>query len=114
MPDDAQTFGGVISQKRKELGLSQKDLAARIQREEGGGQISPQYLNDIEHDRRNPSSDHIIGEFARELSLSPNILYFLAGRIPSELRSLPVNERLVDIEVGRIATAFRRGTSPRR
>ncbi|HEV2160665.1 MAG TPA: helix-turn-helix transcriptional regulator [Stellaceae bacterium] len=109
-PDDPRTFGGAISQKRKQLGLSQKQLAARIQREEGG-QISPQYLNDIEHDRRNPSSDHIIGEFARELSLKPDYLYVLAGRIPTRLRDLTFSEQQVDRLV---AAAYRRGTSGRR
>ena len=65
------TFGSYISQQRRARGLSQKQLAEEIRREEGGP-ISPQYLNDIEHDRRSPSSDHMINEFARVLDLSAN------------------------------------------
>lgn len=107
--EDPRTFGEAIAEKRKELGLSQKQLAEKIQREEGGS-ISPQYLNDIEHDRRSPSSDHIIGEFARVLSLSSNYLYFLAGRVPAELRNRNVTERQVE----KFAAAFRRGTSDKR
>jgi transcriptional regulator with XRE-family HTH domain len=103
MADTATTFGQAISQKRRELGLSQKQLAEMIQREEGGS-ISPQYLNDIEHDRRSPSSDHMVGEFARVLGLSANYLYYLAGRLPAEARRPGVTPREVDQWVA----AFRR------
>ena len=44
------TFGRAIVAARKAKGLSQKDLAALIHKEEDEGSISPQYLNDIEHD----------------------------------------------------------------
>lgn len=98
------TFGRAIAQKRKALGLSQKQLAEQIQREDGGS-ISPQYLNDIEHDRRSPSSDHMINEFARVLSLSSNYLYYLAGRVPAQARQTGVTPRQVDQWVA----AFRRG-----
>jgi transcriptional regulator with XRE-family HTH domain len=105
------TFGRKISETRKKLGLSQKQLAERIRREEDGEPISPQYLNDIEHDRRSPSSDHIINEFARELSLSADYLSYLAGRVPARIRNLSLTER----EVDRVAAAaFRRGTSGQR
>jgi transcriptional regulator with XRE-family HTH domain len=46
-------FGTLISEARRSKGLSQKDLAAKVKKEDGQA-ISPQYLNDIEHDRRNP------------------------------------------------------------
>ena len=61
------TFGRIIADARKALGMSQKELAART-RKEGGGAISPQYLNDIEHDRRNPPSEYIIEQLAGHLS----------------------------------------------
>jgi transcriptional regulator with XRE-family HTH domain len=77
------TFGGVISTKRKEKGLHQKELAGRILREDGQS-ISPQYLNDIEHDRRSPSSDLMIKQIAEILDLPPDYLHYLAGKFPSE------------------------------
>ena len=98
-----ETFGGVIAAERKKAGLSQKQLAEAIQREEGGS-ISPQYLNDIEHDRRSPSSDHMIKEFARVLKLSENYLYYLAGRLPAQVRRSGVTSS----EVDRWVAAFRR------
>lgn len=78
------TFGSTIAQRRKELSLSQKQLAERIKREDGES-ISPQYLNDIERDRRSPSSEHMVKQFAQILELDADRLYFLAGRIPADL-----------------------------
>jgi transcriptional regulator with XRE-family HTH domain len=104
-----QTFGKYISEVRKQQGLSQKQLAERIEREEGGS-ISPQYLNDIEHDRRNPSSDYMIQQFSRVLKVSADYLYYLAGRIPADMRqaNMPPNQ------VERWASAFRRTNPPKR
>lgn len=87
MPPEAVTFGQAISKARKDLGMSQKELAARVQKEDGSGSISPQYLNDIEHDRRNPTSGHLIGQFASILNIPEDYLFALAGRLPDDLRS---------------------------
>ena len=104
----ALSFGRYISQERRARGLSQKQLAEQIQREEGGS-ISPQYLNDIEHDRRSPTSDHMINEFARVLNLSANYLFYLAGRVPAAARRTDATPGEVDQWV----QAFRR-SSPRK
>lgn len=74
-----RTLGKVISQARKKAGLTQRELAAAIAREGGDSGISPAYLNDIEHDRRVPSGEHIISEFARRLNVDSNYLLFLAS-----------------------------------
>lgn len=86
MSSDGMTFGLAISKARKALGLSQKELAARVMKEEGGGSISPQYLNDIEHDRRSPSSGRLIRQFSGILNIPEDYLYALAGRLPDDLR----------------------------
>ena len=80
------TFGQTISKARKAKSLSQKDLAAIILKEEDGTPISPQYLNDIEHDRRSPTSDHLIRQFAGALDLDEGLLFVLAGKIPDDIR----------------------------
>jgi transcriptional regulator with XRE-family HTH domain len=85
MTVDTSSFGRAIAGARKELQLSQKDLAKKILKEENGEPITPQYLNDIEHDRRSPSSDHMVKQFATVLKISPNVLYWLAGRVPGDL-----------------------------
>ncbi len=85
MTVDTSSFGHAIASARKALQLSQKDLAKKILKEESGEPITPQYLNDIEHDRRSPSSDHMVKQFATVLKISPNVLYWLAGRVPGDL-----------------------------
>lgn len=79
------TFGKFVSASRKGLGLSQKDLAARI-RKEDGTPISAQYLNDIEHDRRNAPTGTLLDEFARELKLDKDFLTLVAGTLPEDLQ----------------------------
>jgi transcriptional regulator with XRE-family HTH domain len=105
----ATTFGRAISLQRRALGLSQKQLAEQIKREEGGS-ISPQYLNDIEHDRRSPSSDHMVSEFARALNMSANFLSYLAGRVPAPARRSDATPG----EVDRWVANFRRSSATKR
>ena len=88
------TFGEIISEKRKKAGLSQKELATRVTKEDGKP-ISPQYLNDIERDRRNPPSEHLIEQFASILSIAPETLYYCAGELPPSVRYEDVSERMI-------------------
>lgn len=78
------TFGQAITQARKDQQLSQKRVAAGILKEDGTP-ISPQYLNDIEHDRRNPPGEPIVRQLADILDLDLDYLLFLAGRFASDL-----------------------------
>lgn len=77
------TFGDRIAAARKNLGLSLKELALQIKKEDGDS-ISPQYLNDIEHDRRQPDSPHLIEQFADVLKIQPELLYFIAGKLSAD------------------------------
>jgi len=79
------TFGQVVTKKRKELGLSQKQLASMIFKEDGLP-ISAQYLNDIERDRRNPPGDFLLNEIAKVLKVDEEVLYYLAGELPANIR----------------------------
>ena len=102
------TFGHVVAEKRKKLNLSQKELATKIIREDGVP-ISPQYLNDIERDRRAPTSDHMVGQFALVLDLNADYLHYLNGRFPEDVRK----DRLTENEFSERMVAFRRDTKPR-
>jgi len=104
MASDDKTFGGAISDARKAKGWALKDLAGRIRREDDGETISPQYLNDIEHDRRSPSSDHMVKQFADALGIDPDWLYYLAGRFPEDIRGKKLSEK----QVSEVMVAFRR------
>lgn len=95
MKIDPHTFGSYIAEARKKLEMSQKELAARILREDDEQPISPQYLNDIERDRRNPTSDHLIQQFAKALKIDADYLHYLAGKLPDEIRDKNLSERAV-------------------
>lgn len=109
MAVDTSSFGRAISSARKELQMSQKDLARQILKEEDGEPITPQYLNDIEHDRRNPSSDHMVQQFASVLKISPNVLYLLASRLPGDIAKSKATPQQID----KAFTAFRRALKGR-
>jgi transcriptional regulator with XRE-family HTH domain len=78
---DMSSFGRAVASARKKRGWSQKELAAKIIKEDGEA-ITPQYLNDIEHDRRSPTSDHLVGEFARVLRIGASGLFAVLGMLP--------------------------------
>lgn len=105
MPAQLTSFGGAIASGRKEKGLSQKELAAKIIKEDGQA-ITPQYLNDIEHDRRSPSSDHLVKQFARVLGIDAVALYAASGLLPEQDRKL-VRKATPD-RVGQAFMAFRK------
>ena len=92
---DPVTFGRYIADARTKLQMSQKELASQILREEDDEPISPQYLNDIERDRRNPSSDHLIQQFAKVLKIDADYLSYLAGKLPEEIRRKNLSEDAV-------------------
>lgn len=96
-------FGQYIIKRRKELGLSQSQLASCIFKEEGST-ISAQYLNDIEHGRRMPHNDYYIEQLARILRVEADFLYYLAGSYPSDLRMKSDNPKTISCAF----SAFRR------
>jgi len=85
---DTSSFGRAIASARRYRELSQKDLASKILKEDGQP-ITPQYLNDIEHDRRSPSSDHMIRQFIKVLDIKEEgALYGLSGVLPEQDQKL--------------------------
>jgi transcriptional regulator with XRE-family HTH domain len=73
--EPGRTFGRAIQEARTDAGLTQKALAARLD-------ISPQYVNDIERNRRKPPPDDLIERCASTLGIDAMELYVLSGRIP--------------------------------
>lgn len=86
-----KTFGTIIAEARRALGRNQKEVAAKIKKEDGLA-ISAQYLNDIEHDRRNPPSEFLIAQFATLLKLDKDVLILAAGMIPQDLQKLAATQ----------------------
>jgi transcriptional regulator with XRE-family HTH domain len=105
---DMSSFGSLISSARKALKLSQKELAAKIVKEDGEA-ITPQYLNDIEHDRRSPSSDYLVKQFAKVLKadgVTPEVLAALAGILSDD--DLKRVKRSTPEQVNNAMVAFRK------
>jgi transcriptional regulator with XRE-family HTH domain len=105
---DMSSFGRAIASARKNKGLSQKELAAKIIKEDGEA-ITPQYLNDIEHDRRSPSSDHLVKQFGRVLDLNVTTLYGVIGMLPEQDRKLV--QKSTPEQVSNAFVAFRKTLS---
>lgn len=67
------------------MDLSQKELASRLLKEDGVP-ISAQYLNDLERDRRNGPSDHLMSQLAQVLAIDLDALYNCTGALAPDLR----------------------------
>ena len=105
------TFGQAVSEARRAKQLSQKQLASMILKEDGVP-ISPQYLNDIERDRRNPPGENFISQFARVLDVPEEYFYFLANSIPPKYRGVsPGNPLRVREAFQAFARSYRRKDS---
>ncbi len=97
------TFGQTIAEARKRAGLTQKELAAKLKKEDGTP-ISPQYLNDIEHDRRGAPPDFLLKQLSKILDLDLDLLAYRAGRLPENL----IDHRADPSQVVEAFKAFRR------
>jgi transcriptional regulator with XRE-family HTH domain len=87
-------FGDYITARRKALKLTQKDLAPRIRKSDGSA-ISAQYLSDVEQERRPAPTDAVLEHLAQVLKVPPDVLYFLAERMPSDIKRAKVPEERV-------------------
>jgi transcriptional regulator with XRE-family HTH domain len=91
-------FSSMVHQKRKELGLTQEYVAARLQIEEGRS-ITQSYLAEIERGHHPHPRPHLIEEFARVLGIDRHVLYMAARTVPPEvgdrLARLTIVERQV-------------------
>ena len=104
MTQQKKTFGQMIREKRQELGLSQKELASQIKKEDGSS-ISPQYENDIEFDRRDPPSVSMIRQYAKILKIDVDGLIVAAGKVPEYVRSRAVRNPEA---IGEVFLSFRK------
>lgn len=92
------TVGDVIRNARKQAQMQQTELAKKIFREDGCS-ITPQYLSDIEHGRRIPTSDYLITQFALALNLNADYLHYLNGRFPEQERQEKRNLRHFELSM---------------
>jgi transcriptional regulator with XRE-family HTH domain len=93
-----RTFGQILRDARKRAGLTQRELAAQLKREDGRT-VDPPYLNAIEHDHRYPPEDYLIEQMAKIVGISPDVLYFHANRHPADVKA--------DVDEARVESAYR-------
>lgn len=79
-------LGEMIARARKEKRLSLRQLGELVTKKDGTN-VSPQYLNDIEHGRRIPS-DEVLEQIAQHLTLDIDYVMHLSGSVPRDIRSL--------------------------
>jgi transcriptional regulator with XRE-family HTH domain len=78
-----KTLGQFIARRRKELGISQLEMAALLKNRDGRT-ITSSYLNYLEHDRGKPL-DYMLDQIAEILKLPADVIYFWAKRVPPDL-----------------------------
>ena len=78
-----KTLGELLAERRKELGISQKEMAALIKNRDGKP-ITSAYLNYLEHDRGEPPG-YLLNQFAEILRISRDVLYFWTRRMPPDI-----------------------------
>jgi|HubBroStandDraft_1064217.scaffolds.fasta_scaffold316703_2 transcriptional regulator with XRE-family HTH domain len=74
----------MVRQTRKQQGVTQQQLAAQIETEEGRA-ITQSYLADIEAGHHPQPRPHLIEEFARALHINRYVLYLAARTVPPEV-----------------------------
>jgi len=100
-----QTLGQVIREGRVTKKMTQRQLAEKIKKENGNS-ITPQYINDIEFDRRTPS-EIITREIAKPLDLDPDFLVLLAGAVPQHILKSGITEQ----QAKQVVSLFRKKRS---
>jgi transcriptional regulator with XRE-family HTH domain len=89
-----KSFGELIASRRRDLGLTQTDLAGRI-KGRSGAPVSQQRITDIEHDRFGVPRRPILEQLARALQLDIDVLYLWGRVIPSDIRAEGLSEEKI-------------------
>ncbi len=74
-----ETFGQRIKKRRRELGLTQRQVAANLE-------IDFTYLSKLENDRGEPAGEKTVRRLAEVLEDDEEELLALAGKVPEQLR----------------------------
>jgi transcriptional regulator with XRE-family HTH domain len=104
-----QTFGTIVREARTKAGKTQRQLAELVKKEDSSP-ITPQYLNDIEFDRRTPS-EFVTRQIAKVLNLDPDRLMYIGGSLPQDIVKDIVKRGISNEQAKEISQLFRKKTS---
>lgn len=76
-----RTLGSIVRERREQLGLTLRGLAELVKNPLRNGHIAPQYLQDIERDRRGPSPAILRG-IAAAIGFDADFLGAASGQVP--------------------------------
>ncbi len=105
-----RTFGELIAHRRKELGLTQTELGARI-KGRSGKPVSQKRITDIEHDRFGVPRALVLKQLARALKLDIDVLYFWGRQIPPDIRAEGLSEDAIKEAWGAFRSVVERKSS---
>jgi transcriptional regulator with XRE-family HTH domain len=88
-----KSIGEFIAGRRKQLSLSQKELAALIKNRDGKP-LSMSYLSYLENGRGEPP-EYLLEQFAKVLRVRCEVLYFWTRRMPPEVATGEASPQLV-------------------
>lgn len=75
----SESFGAALRQLRRNSGISQRDLAERIN-------LDFSYISKLENDRLSPPAADTIVAICQVLGVDPEKLLALTGKLPSEVQ----------------------------
>jgi transcriptional regulator with XRE-family HTH domain len=109
MAYEDETFGQRIKRLRLESRMTQRELAAKLK-------IDYTYLSKLENDRGEPPGETTIRGLAKLLSVEPEELLALAGKLPGTLRKRAQGDiqfarllrRLPEVPDAEMKTIYRR------
>ena len=101
-----QTLGTIVRDARVKAGKTQRQLAENVKKEDGKP-ITPQYLNDIEFDRRTPS-EFVTRQIANALDLDAIRLVLIGGSVPQEYRKDMLKRGFSDEQAREVGEVFRK------
>ncbi len=89
-----KTLGGLIAQRRRQLGLTRIALSERV-KGSSGEPVQKQRISDIEYDRFGVPRRAQLRQLARALKLDSDVLYLWAERLPPDIKPSGLNPAAV-------------------
>lgn len=108
-----KSFGELIARRRREMGLTQTELGARI-KGRSGKPVTQKRITDIEHDRFGVPRAPVLKQLARALRLEVDVLCLWARVVPPDIRAEGLSEETVKEAWAAFRAVIRRKNSRRR